>query len=92
MPILFDFKCNECDQGFEDYISSTTVAVVCPHCTSTNVEKVLSAVRVGLYNNRETRTEALKRRSEEHTAREQRKGNMPSVRDLAGAKSTRDLK
>ncbi|MBD3257775.1 zinc ribbon domain-containing protein [candidate division GN15 bacterium] len=41
MPI-FEYKCNDCDETFEELVSSKDSAVPCPKCGSSNTHKLLS--------------------------------------------------
>ena len=89
--ILHDFECQACENRFEGLEAKDTI-IVCPACGSEDTIKLFSAVRVGLYNNAEVRAEVLKKRSRDHTASEQRKGNMLSPRDVSQMKSAKDLR
>lgn len=76
-----DFWCFSCEEMFEALVRDEEMPE-CRNCGSESVEKRISAPRIGLYNNPEARSAALKKRSEEHTKREQKKGNMLSPRDF----------
>ena len=41
MP-LYEYRCAECDKGFEKYVRAWSEAVRCPDCASESVEKQLS--------------------------------------------------
>ena len=43
MPI-YEYRCNECEQEFERYVSGAGVAVECPACQSARVMRRLSVV------------------------------------------------
>lgn len=48
MPV-YEFRCNGCEGKFELLVGMTAAAVAleCPECGSQNVEKLMSAFRVG---------------------------------------------
>ena len=41
MP-LYEYRCHDCDEKFERYVSAWGDAVVCPACESGSVDKLLS--------------------------------------------------
>jgi putative FmdB family regulatory protein len=41
MPI-YEYKCNECDEDFEELVSGTNAEILCPKCKSGNVRKKFS--------------------------------------------------
>lgn len=41
MPI-YEYKCDKCDNSFEELVSSTLIEVVCPICKSPEVQRQLS--------------------------------------------------
>lgn len=43
--ILYEFVCQDCKHEFEELVSMEDSRVVCPHCQSQRVERVLSAVK-----------------------------------------------
>lgn len=42
MPI-FEYKCTECNNNFEELVFGSKISVVCPECKSEKVEKQLSS-------------------------------------------------
>jgi putative FmdB family regulatory protein len=42
MP-MFEYKCLECDNKFEELVKHSDTAVNCPHCKSVDVKKLVSA-------------------------------------------------
>lgn len=44
MAILFDFKCDNCDTIFEEYVSLSDKTCSCPKCEST-AQRMISPVR-----------------------------------------------
>ena len=70
---LRDFSCPTCDVIFEALVASSSVTVTpCPTC-SADSERVMSAPRIGIFNDVSKKSEALKKRSQEHTIRELKK-------------------
>jgi hypothetical protein len=69
--ILRDFHCDACSSTFEELVSSKQTAVLCA-CGSEAVF-VLSAPRIGVYNDPGKRSAILKQRSQEHTVKELKK-------------------
>jgi putative FmdB family regulatory protein len=50
MP-MFDYKCKNCDQLFEELVSSSTVSdseITCPHCRARRAKRQLSAPTVSV--------------------------------------------
>jgi putative FmdB family regulatory protein len=45
MP-LFEYKCRDCGETFEKIVATSTAPVVCKHCASPQVEKLLSVFAV----------------------------------------------
>lgn len=41
MPI-FEYKCNECNNQFEELVANSEQKIICPECESENVNKLLS--------------------------------------------------
>ncbi len=41
MPI-FEYKCNGCEEEFEELVTSSTEEVKCPKCGSSNIDKLFS--------------------------------------------------
>lgn len=66
---LHDFQCTDCNNTFEDLVDNDNRFTNCPECGSI-AEKLLSAPRIGLYNDPDKRATELKRRSEQHTKKE----------------------
>ncbi len=66
--ILLDFHCS-CGNDFEDLVSSGDFQAPCPVCGQ-QAERVLSAPRVGVYNDKARVAEALRQRSQDHSMRE----------------------
>jgi putative FmdB family regulatory protein len=81
--ILLDFHCDPCGASFEDLVSRGTLTADCPHCGKVG-NRVMSAPRVGVYNDAAKRTEALKKRSMEHTAREAKSNQELLAKKLGG--------
>lgn len=76
----------ECGDEFEFLTADPDEHVECPRCDHSAV-RIMSAPSLGFMNNDpEKRKEALKKRSEEHTKREQRRGNLASIRDMKQGK------
>jgi DNA-directed RNA polymerase subunit RPC12/RpoP len=76
----------ECGEEFEFLTADPEEVIECPRCEHSAARKV-SAPMLGLIcNDPERRKEALKKRSADHTASEQRKGNMMSPKDLKDGK------
>lgn len=71
--ILRDFHCDACNVRFEDYVSSGDDRfAACPKC-GVPCELVLSAPRVGVYNDPAAKNAALKKRSHDHSMREMKR-------------------
>lgn len=77
---MYDFKCLRCGHEFEALVRPDDEWEECPECRD-KAEKVIGMSNLGFMNQYEKRTEALKKRSYEHTMREKRRGNMPTERD-----------
>lgn len=45
MP-MYEFKCNACKKVFEELVFGDPKSVPCPHCGSTNTQRLLSATTV----------------------------------------------
>lgn len=43
--ILYEFICQDCQEQFEDLVSSIDQEILCPKCKSKNVKRLLSAVK-----------------------------------------------
>lgn len=43
MPI-YEYKCDDCDNIFEELVSGSTESVPCPKCRSTQVHKLISLI------------------------------------------------
>ena len=43
--ILYEFICKHCRNVFEELVRDGSETVSCPHCSSHDVERVLSAVK-----------------------------------------------
>ncbi len=43
--ILYEYVCKHCRKVFEELVRDESEAVSCPHCSSHDVERVLSAVK-----------------------------------------------
>ena len=41
MPI-YEYRCNQCEREFEQYVPSTQAAVACPGCQSARITRRLS--------------------------------------------------
>ena len=68
-----DFHCDPCNHRFEDYLSSGEDRhATCPKC-GMPTEAVLSAPRVGVYNDPAVRATALRKRSHNHTMSEMKR-------------------
>jgi putative FmdB family regulatory protein len=67
MPMMYDFRCDDCENDFEDLVSSSEVSdTICPACGS-QAQRRISAVNLGFTNDPNVQREALKKRSENHT-------------------------
>lgn len=66
-----DFICLDCGHEFEELYKDGE-ELVCASCSSSNLEKKLSMPGIGAFSAMpiERRAETLKKRSEEHTAKE----------------------
>ncbi len=54
--ILYEFICQDCQEQFEDLVSSIEQEILCPKCKSKNVKRLLSAVK-NMASNTATGTE-----------------------------------
>lgn len=86
---IFDYRCTECGEEFESMEQDAEDAVFCPavFCESPleacgAPAAYLPSANLGWTNDKETQSAMLRKRSAEHTAREQRNGNMLNPRDL----------
>lgn len=79
----FDFECESCDMVFEVLVSGNDPEATepCPHCGEP-AKKIVGGTSNFWSNDKEKVSEMLRKRSIEHTKREQKKGNMLSPRDL----------
>ena len=80
MPKLVDFECNECSFKFEDMIQNNWPDPVCPECDSEDLTEIIGGTITTMHDP-EVKQKELMRRSENHTRDQQRKGNLPSIRD-----------
>ncbi len=78
----YDFLCPKCEEKFEDIVESDTDITECIYCGFGAAKKIMSAPKLGFMHDAERRSEALKRRSVEHTKREQRRGNLKDPREV----------
>lgn len=85
---LFDYRCPECGYEFESMEKSSEDEVLCPAVDEESpnpcgsVVNLLPSANLGWTNDPNTRKEMLKKRSAEHTAKQQKNGNMMSPKDL----------
>lgn len=85
---MYEYQCqdSECQNIFEYLTADDNEKVECPVCEY-SAKRVLSATPLGFLNNdAERRKNELKRRSLAHTRSEQKKGNLPTIRDLKDGK------
>ncbi len=85
---LYDFKCLDegCGNEFEFLTADPDEVVECEVCEH-SAKRLMSAPLLGLISNDpERKKESLKKRSEDHTKREQRRGNLASIRDIKNGK------
>ena len=83
MPMLYDFECADCENQFEQLVSSSDVSdSICPACGGPSKRR-LSAVNLGFMNDQGRQKEALMKRSKEHTLK-QMKRNPQRLADLTG--------
>lgn len=64
--ILVDFECSDCGNKFEELIKSSDIKEIECSCGSV-AQKIISAPRVGLYNDDERRHAVLKDRAHAHS-------------------------
>ena len=84
----FDYRCTGCTQDFESCQWVPTIPdddfveeeVHCEDCGEG--AELMPTANLGWANDKEKQTEMLKKRSREHTAKEQKSGNMMSPKDL----------
>lgn len=76
----FDYRCPSCGHEFESMERSSEDPVPCPKCET--IAALIPSANLGWTNDPSTRKEMLKKRSAEHTAKEQKNGNMMSPKDL----------
>lgn len=62
---MYDLECSVCEYSFEALVSPDE-QILCPECSGPS-RILLSAVRVGHYNDPAKRSAALKLRSKEHS-------------------------
>lgn len=82
--ILYDFICGACGHEFETLVKSNgedTEFIPCTECELGTAERQIGST-LQWSNNPATKGEMLKKRSFEHTKREQKSGNMLSPRDF----------
>lgn len=84
MIIVRDFFCAACGITTEAFVEKDVTIHPCDIC-SKNAVKVLSAPRVGLYNDPEKASAALKERSHKHSVQEARK-NPERLAETVGGK------
>lgn len=68
----YDFHCSACDEIFDALVASEQRQEECPTCGEAS-ERILSAARVGLYNDPSAQSAALRKRSYDHSMREAKK-------------------
>ena len=76
---IFDYRC-DCGNEFESMEKSADDVVNCPECGER--ASYVPSANLGWSNDTATKKEMLKKRSAEHTAKEQKSGNMMSAKDL----------
>ena len=91
--LIFDYRCPECGHEFESMEKSAEDEVLCtkvetqalqglPEVLCGVVVDYLPNANMGWSNDKQTRSDMLRKRSAEHTAKEQKSGNMLSPKDL----------
>jgi len=70
--LVKDFYCYECDLRFDSLVKRDVTNSACPTC-SVSCESVISAPRLGKYNDPTARAAELKQRSHNHTMKELKK-------------------
>jgi len=80
---IYDYECPECEEIFEDLGKSSELITECKFCDCKEAKRLVPGPRVGVMNDPEVKKDALRKRSEEHTKREQRKGNLRDPREAA---------
>lgn len=71
--IVNKFKCKDCGEEFEElYERGEEDTIECCSCGSRNVEKLLSAPKLGKFSmaDNDTKASILKKRSHDHTRKE----------------------
>ena len=79
---VYDFECPECETLFDDVVESDTMITKCKDCGFKAAMRTDTAPKLGFMNNREIRSEALKKRSVEHTKQQQKAGNIMGPKDV----------
>jgi len=84
---MFDYRCQECGNDFESMEKTHEDLVECPALTEDGTKcgtwcEVMPNANLGWTNDPNARKEMLMKRSAEHTAKEQKNGNMMSPKDL----------
>jgi len=79
----FDFECRDCGCVFESMVQGEPEEIPCEECGKPAIRH-MPGVLLGQMNVPHKKREALKKRSEEHTKRQQKAGNIKSVRDVTG--------
>ena len=67
--MMFEFECSQCGLIFEDLVQKDETIVPCKKCEAFS-NRILSAPRVGLYNDPNRRAEELRDRATKHQQRE----------------------
>lgn len=88
----YDYVCEDCEEAFEAMVQyEDRDREPCPFCDSTEVTRKDCSPRSNfMANDPVRRKEALMKRSEKHTAKEQRAGNLPTVHDYADYRGKKD--
>lgn len=73
---IYDFQCDECDVVFEDLVEADVKEMECTECRTGIATRMMSAPLLGFMNDPYTKQEALKKRSLEHTRKQQKNGNL----------------
>lgn len=97
---MYDFKCTSCEHRFDRVVDRDDTTAECPECGDT-ADKVMSAPRIGRYNDPAVKSAALRKRSYEHSMREAAKeperiakklGVEPKVQNRWNLRSTKSSK